>query len=106
MTSSSRSFLQEAGLSDRPQQKLKEGMDNYVQAFLGIVNQANVMDIPLVVAALKAVESCITNSDLYTKTHGEDLEKLITRLISPRFAMRKVTIPKSVIDILEGRGEL
>lgn len=80
-----------------------EGMDYFVQAFLAIANEANYVDLPIVVAALKTVTQCLEESALYKESHSDRMEKLITALIGHRFGIQEVTIPKQVIDILEGR---
>ena len=103
MRSSARSYLMEAREKGNPMEIVMEGMDYYVQAFLAIVNQANYVDLPLVVAALKTVTQCLEESALYKESHSDWMEKLISALIGHTFGIQEVAIPQSVIDMLEGR---
>ena len=105
MKSSAHSYLMEAREKGNPMRIVLEGMDHYVQAFLAIANEANFVDMPLVVAALKTVTQCLEESKLYKESQSDRMEKLITAVIGHRFGIQEVTIPKQVIDILEGREE-
>lgn len=103
MRSSARSYLMAAREKGNPMEIVLEGMDYYVQAFLAIANQANYVDLPIVVAALKTVTQCLEESALYKESHSDRMEKLITALIGHRFGIQEVAIPQTVIDMLEGR---
>ncbi len=105
MKSSARSYLMEAREKGEPMKIVMEGMDYFVQAFLAIANEANYVDLPIVVAALKTVTQCLEESALYKESQSDRMEKLITALIGHRFGIQEVAIPQTVIDMLEGREE-
>lgn len=105
MTLSAKSYLEEAANSASLGKGLSESLDVFIQSFLEIVNRSHPADLPLIVVALKSVTRCIEDSELYRQSGAMKIEHKISKRIKPAFALRQVSIPRTVIDMLERRGE-
>ena len=99
MNTSKKSYINEYNASHEPLECLREGLTHYTEAFLDVINQANQVDTPIMIAALINCSKLLKESRYHKDSPpAQALTELMLAFFQPEFEVISTRIPKDILE--------
>ena len=79
---------------------IKEGLDETAGKILRAFDDMSALDLPLMIAALRAAERGLSNCTIAKSTHATLTADVIGKVFRPEFGETQIAYPKALIDRL------
>ena len=94
----------EAGL-DGYAEIIKEGLDETVGKILHVFDDMSAIDLPLMIAALRAAERGLSNCTIAKSAHATLAADVIGKIFRPEFGETQIAVPRELFDRMGGEGD-